>query len=883
MRKPYYLLLLLLLLMGQSLASSAQEAVPVTGSVLTDAGQPLPGATIFIKGTFIGTSTSRDGGFELRTDFSNGPVVLSVSFVGYVTQELTLSKPDNGIKVTLKPNPIQAAEVIASASRKEENILQAPVTVEKVTSEQVLRLPPPDVQVGLNQFKGIDVNGTSMLMNSLSTRGFNSPKSERLIQLIDYFDTQSPSLNINSGNLQGLPEIDTESIEIIHGPASALYGANAFNGVLLQNSKDPFVTEGLTLRVRGGGRELFDGQLRYAKRIGQKFAFKVTGAYLTADDWLANNYSATDRRVESRNNDQGSTLGYDAVNNYGDVAFTVPASYPIADLRGKTLFMPGFAEQTLVGTDERAKSLKVQPSFSYLLTNTIKVTVGGSYSRGTASYQSSSRYRFKDFGTNQYHGEIKGSRWFVRGQSVQDFGGESYDLNLLGSFIQNSPIATGTGTTYAQRYFGAYLNEYAVSRGKGQTNEQAQQTAFSLVNGGAFQLDPNSAEFRNLRSQIISDATPGRGARLNPSSLLNEGNAQYNFRLAETADLIVGAAYRKFRLGSNGNLFSDIEDRIQNNEFGGYAQFTKKLLDERLKVALAGRVDAFKNFDPAFSPRASVVYSAGATRQHNFRASFGRAFRSPTQLDQYIRLDVGQLLLLGNVDNGFQGYSLTRVGAAGPLAIDVASLKLERLSTYEVGYKGAIGEKLAVDVNYYRNSYNDFIGAQRFNGNPDGSRPASFGAAGSRILQVWTNADQEVNTQGAALGLTYAFAPALKLAANYTLNVQDDTDVQNADFQTYFNTPKHKYNVGASGTVVSNLSYALNYRWAQGHEYGTPFAVGQLADYSVTDAYLGYSFAKIGLTLQGGGSNIFNANNIQVYGGPQIGRLLYLGLQLDVK
>ncbi|RFP66886.1 hypothetical protein D0N36_02030 [Hymenobacter lapidiphilus] len=471
----------------------------------------------------------------------------------------------------------------------------------------------------------------------------------------------------------------------------------------------------------------------------------------------------------------------------------------------------------------------------------------------------------------------------MRGQSVQDFGANSYDLNLLGSFIQNSPIATGGGTTYAQRYFGAYLNEYAVSRGKGQTNEQAQQTAFSLVSQGAFQLDPNSAEFRNLRSQIISDATPGRGARLNPSSLLNEGNAQYNFRLAETADLIVGAAYRKFRLGSNGNLFSDIENRIQNNEFGGYAQLTKKLLDERLKVALAGRIDAFKNFKPAFSPRASVVYSVGATRQHNFRASFGRAFRSPTQLDQYIRLDVGQLLLLGNVDNGFQGYSLTRVGAAGPLAIDIASLKLERLSTYEVGYKGAIGEKLAVDVNYYRNSYNDFIGAQRFNGNPDGSRPATFGAAGSRILQVWTNANQQVNTQGAALGLTYAFAPALKLAANYTLNVQDDTDVQNADFQTYFNTPKHKYNVGASGTVISNLSYALNYRWAQGHEYGTPFAVGQLADYSVTDAYLGYNFAKLGLTLQGGGSNIFNANNIQVYGGPQIGRLLYLGLQLDVK
>ncbi len=437
---------------------------------------------------------------------------------------------------------------------------------------------------------------------------------------------------------------------------------------------------------------------------------------------------------------------------------------------------------------------------------------------------------------------------------MQDFGKNSYDLNLLGSFIQNAPIATGAGTTYAQRYFGAYLNEYGVSRAKGQSDEQAQQSALALVSQGPYQLDPNSADFRNLRSQIIGNATPGRGARLNPSSLLNEGNAQYNFRLAETADLIVGAAYRKFRLGSGGNLFSDTEDRVQNHELGGYAQLTKKWLDERVKVALAGRVDDFKNFKPAFSPRASVVYSVGDARQHNFRASFGRAFRSPTQLDQYIQLDVKQVLLLGNVGNGFQGYRITN-GRPGE-ELDVATLKLERLSSYEVGYKGALTDQLAFDVNYYRNYYNDFIGAVRFIGNRDGSRPTGpqlaaeaarttpespFQEATSptRVLQVWTNANQEVRTQGAAVSLTYAFAPFLKVAANYTLNVQDRTDVSDADFQTYFNTPKHKYNVGASGTALTHLSYALNYRWAQGHEYGTPFAVGQLADYSVTDAYVG--------------------------------------------
>ncbi|WBO84284.1 TonB-dependent receptor [Hymenobacter yonginensis] len=911
MKKTYYLFLTLLFMLLQAAPLLAQDAaVTVSGVVQTDTGEPLPGATVFVKGTFIGSSTDREGRFQLRADFSEPPVVLSVSFVGYETREVSLPQPDNAVQVTLKVNATLTSEVIASASRVQEGILQAPVTVEKLNTQQVERIPTADLQVGLNHYKGIDVNSSSLLMNSLSTRGFNSAKSERLIQLTDYFDTQSPSLNVNTGNLTGLPELDVESIEIIHGPASALYGANAFNGVLLLNSKDPFVTEGLSVRVRGGQRSFFDGQVRYAQKLGEKFAFKVVGSYLTADDWLASNYAATSTLVERRNNAEGSALGYDAVNRYGELGgFTFtnnPAdpSYATtpAALRGKTVFMPGFTEQDLVGGDDKAKSVKIHPSLSYLLTSSVKLTAGFNYSRGTASYQSSSRYRFKEFGTNQFHGEIKGNRWFVRGQSVQDFGAQSYDLSFLGSFIQTSTISPdGVGATYAQRFYNTYVGTFRATG----SLERAQTAA------NATQLQPSDPRFQQLRSQIISDATPGRGARLNPSSLLNEGNAQYNLPLAEGTDLIVGGAYRKFRLGSNGNLFADDDARIQNHELGGYAQLTQKLLDERLKLAVAGRVDAFKNFDAAFSPRASVVYSAGASKQHNFRASYGRAFRSPTQLDQYIRLDVGQVLLLGNVDNGFQGYSLTNAagqpfGTPGAsltsFEYSAAALKLERLSTYEAGYKGTLGEKLALDVNYYQSYYNDFIGAQRFIGNRDGSRPTATqlnqeltrpqqNPAGTpfqertsqtRVLQVWTNARQEVRTRGAAVGASYSVAQPLTLTANYSLNVLDRSNLPD-NFQSFFNTPKHKYNVGANGLVNSRLSYAVNYRWAQGHLYELPFAVGELADYSAVDAYVGYTLPQFYTTLQAGGSNLLDATNTQVYGGPNIGRLVFVGVQVDIK
>ena len=173
------------------------------------------------------------------------------------------------------------------------------------------------------------------------------------------------------------------------------------------------------MRVRGGKRRYLDGQLRFAKKLSEKFAFKIVGSYLTADDWLADNYAATSLRVERRNNAEGSNLGYDAVNRYGDVGntFGADATVPVG-LWGRTVFMPGFTEREVVADDDNARAVRVQPTLSYLLSNSVKVTVGGSYARGTASYQSSSRYRFKGFGTNQFHGEIKGPRWFLRGTNT---------------------------------------------------------------------------------------------------------------------------------------------------------------------------------------------------------------------------------------------------------------------------------------------------------------------------------------------------------------------------------------------------------------------------------------------------------------------------------
>ena len=898
MTQRYLICIFLILLLSSNWAVKAQVPLGLSGRVITEGDEPLAGATVLVSGTFLGSSTNSTGEFVIPVAAnSTFPLVLSVSYLGYETQRVTVTQSGNPVTVTLIPERA-SNQVVVAASRQEENILRTPVTVEKVTQTQIRKLSQPDLLGSLTQFKGIDVNMSSLLTNSVSTRGFNSAFSERVIQLVDYADIQSPSLSSGAGNSLGLPDVDVASVEVLYGPSSALYGANAFNGVVLLNSRDAFTDEGLNVRLRGGQRDYFDGQLRYAQRLGRRLAFKVTGSYLTAKDWLADNYAA--QRVSAlvpENNAAGSNLGYDAVNRYGDRGFTFPTNPASPDyggpaLAGRTVFTPGWTETELVATDDRARLVRVVPSVSYLLTDKVKATAEFKFAEGTTTFQNTSRFRSKNFATNQYRLELKSDQWFLRAYQTQDFGNDSYDLSYLGGFMQNA-VNPKTGRSYAADYFSSYGTAYNAARILGASDAEALATA--RTKAAAAQLSADSPDFNALRQVVVRDNTPGRGARVDPSSFLNDVSGQYRFVLP-LVDLIVGGAYREFRLGSNGRLFDDAEGtRIRNYEYGGYAQLSKAVLDERLKLAVAGRLDNFKNFGQAFSPRASAVYSLGGDKQHNFRASYGRAFRSPSQIDQYTNIDLVAGVYRGNVGAGYQGYSPAL--AANPTSnpanyqVSVAPLRLEQVSSYEAGYKGQLVKNLVLDVSYYFSQYRDFVVPGVLIGNVDGSRPTFgqlFAAAPSRfqdarlptrVLVVASNLDVRVRTQGALLGFTYTARRDANFSGNYSFN-----QLLNAsDEVPFYNTPRHKFNVGAFGELGRRLGYSLNYRWAAGHRYESTFAAGSLAAYQSLDAQVRYAVPKLGTTFEIGGSNLFNTTNVQVYGGPQIGRLAYVGLNVLVK
>ena len=147
------------------------------------------------------------------------------------------------------------------------------------------------------------------------------------LQLVDGVDNQTPGLNFAVGNLFGSSDLDLESVELIPGSASALYGPVAFNGVLMMRTKDPFLYQGISAQVKTGinhineayadPHALYDFSLRYAKAFNNRFAFKINASYFSGLDWYATNYTDVDPQTspEQRGVNNPSR---NALNIYGD-------------------------------------------------------------------------------------------------------------------------------------------------------------------------------------------------------------------------------------------------------------------------------------------------------------------------------------------------------------------------------------------------------------------------------------------------------------------------------------------------------------------------------------------------------------------------------------
>lgn len=333
MRKSLRCLAALLLANIISIFAFAQQTTikgNVKNSVTNDV---VSAASITVKGSGAGTFTDDKGNFTLTTT-QKFPVTLIISSVGFEIQEVTVSNSSEFVQVNFKPTSTLGQEVVIAATRTPSRILESPVSIERVGLPAIRNAASPSYYDVIQNLKGVDMTTSSFAFRTPSTRGFNGSGNLRFNQFVDGMDNQAPALNFAVGSIIGLTELDVESMELLPGASSALYGSGGENGTLLINSKSPFKYQGLSFQIKEGVNHIdqyertiapyHDWTVRWAKKVTDKFAYKISAQLLQIKDWqgtdtrdlLRNNVISSLKPGGTRQNDPN----YDGVNVFGDEA-----------------------------------------------------------------------------------------------------------------------------------------------------------------------------------------------------------------------------------------------------------------------------------------------------------------------------------------------------------------------------------------------------------------------------------------------------------------------------------------------------------------------------------------------------------------------------------
>lgn len=897
----------------------------VNGKVVDQNAEPVPGANVIIIGKAVGTVTDFDGNFVLETS-EIPPFQLRITSVGYSDFIADVTSNNQTLAITISEVQTLLDEIVVSASRTPERIFESPVSVERFGLKDIQSTTAESFYGGLQNLKGVDINTNSLTFQSINTRGFATFANTRFLQLVDGMDNSAPGLNFVLGNLVGMSELEVQSVEILPGASSALYGAGAFNGILFMTSKNPFDFQGIsayfktgiTSQLAAGDNDYYDFGIRAAHAFSDKFAVKANFSFLRGEDWHA-------VRTDDINN-PGFTRAdpaYDGLNIYGDevntlLNFDAAAGFPTGTVGSALVSRTGYAEGDL--TNYNAESVKTDYSVHYKpFGDDFEILYNGRVGRGNTIYQGANRYAVTNFIFQQHKIEIRNDNFFLRGYITSEGSGDSYDTRFTGININRAWKGDVQWfTEYAGAYIPTFLGGVQGGLSREDASTQAHTAARVAADTGRFM--PGTPEFQAAFNRITSDGDLNTGSKFIDNTKFRHVDANYNFShlTREVADIQIGGSFREYDLRSQGTIFTDIDGPITYNEFGAYLQIQKKLMDERLKLTGSIRYDKNEFFDGFYSPRISVVYTAGKNRNQNFRASVQQGFRNPTTQDLFIGLNAGRAVLVGsapdNLDRDIRTYTLSDVGAntvgattatvvgraayenafslnsvnAGtPTAVNTPIVQPEEITAYEVGYRAQIG-KVTIDLSGYYNRYKNFIS------NTTVIVPF-YGQAGDNALsllalqngdffpyQTYTNSEADIESYGATLGVDVKVLGNFDLGANYTFADLDFNQAAFPDFRTNFNTPKHKVKASFGHTALfENFGFNINYRWSDSYEWQATFADGDIPAYTVLDAQVNYTVPKIKSVFKAGASNILGDEYFTAVGTGLIGSIYYVSWTIN--
>jgi iron complex outermembrane receptor protein len=709
---------------------------------------------------------------------------------------LALSSPAAALFAQATPTPTPTPEggvkrqeiVVVSASKQEEELGNAPVTMSVISNESLLTSHAQNYADLLREIPGVNAIQMSARDVNITSRQATQSLANTQLGLLDGRTIYLDLFGLIVWDFVPISPVDVKQIEVVRGPASAVWGANAFTGAVNIITKTPRESVGTSASFTGGllNRDAenstnegvgssYGGSVSLSRAPSEHVAFRLTGGYVHSDNF-ARPVGTVPRGTNPAFPDQSSPD-----------AQTGGATYPTYQNKG---------------TDQPKVDLRVDQDFS-----------GGariSYSAG--------------------------------------YGGTS------------GMIHTGIGPFEMKN--GSYMSYGRVGFSKGNFRLTAFTNLLDVDAPNRVFNDPVTHEsIQGIFKTQTYDLEVGNSHLIGSHHILSYGgNARHN----------------NFDVSISDDGDGD-PTKSPRDEFGGYVQ--DEVYYGKFRFTLGARVDKFSSVDdPSFSPRLAAVFKPAV--DHTIRASFNRAFRSPSVINNFLFVRTVQPVDLSALAPLLPAPARPLVAQPFPLIVQVVGnkdLKVEEMTAFEVGYTGTFVGKVTVSVAAYMNDLDNNINFVNLPFSEDrytGANPPPGWQLGGPIIELLASQGRflprtiatyknlgPIRNRGVETSVDYAVSKSVRMFANYSW--QDDPKPLKSDNpyppEEISAPPTNRYNVGVSfreskvfGSLSANHSDKAFWPDVLTREYH-----GTTKGYTMFNGTLGVKWNEH-VTLSVKGTNLLN-------------------------
>ncbi len=741
-----------------------------------------------------------------------------------------LTDPPRFIEILQSIKDRNSAQQITSVSKKSENIKEAPATVMLLTAKDIKTRGYLDLEAILHDLPGFDISRSNgNLYSHIYQRGYRSINTNRTLFLIDGIeDNDLWSSNVYLSRQYALSNI--KNIEIVYGPASTMYGSNAFLGVINIITKEPWEMinpgklAGINARVSYGSYNTKFADISLAARTkNNNISFSLTGRFFLSDEQNLSGYPGHSYEPREMTADR-LTNYHSKLDITDDTKVTnFLASHPSSgtyynlDINNDIILSDAGVNQALAYDNVVYNNVSFSDhTQAFLIESKLKIydfLIG-------YSYWNKAEGPGAQYNDSQFMGYDQGQSW----RPIHTYVYAKYEKKISNNLNISNLLS------YKDHFFDKdnCIVRYRKNYSTGNFNLD------NLINGkvptfDSLYLFQKSNQMREEMKVLFSpvkwiDAVAGFELRFS--------NIQGDYTSSSKNDAEQSGSPQTLIPGGN-NFFS--------RDIGFYAQTGISLI-KHLKITLGlrydnNRVRENEGYGNAFNPRIAFVYTL---KGYTLKAIYAEAFKDATNREKYST-------------------------AAGKRELANPTLQPEKVKNYEFGIGKDFGELISVEAAAYFSQYSNIIQEVQ-TAKPDGTLTNQNQAKGNaEVYGINASSNLKWNDLTCYLNYTYTIP--------YTIKPTDSqgNPLLDANLEPYkklriSDIANHHINFGANYLFkeVLNINLRTNFvsERITGENTTVPANKDKFAPYFILDGALSYSPKKTGLTVQ---FSIFNILNTEYF------------------